>query len=109
MSRRDVLENTDGGTEPPDRTPILEGTEDDEVLCRECYEALGQITASHLSLHGLTTEEYREKHPDAPFQSEEVREDGGWSDDTHGDDTSSKISESISEKHERGEYSDADA
>lgn len=89
------------------RTLMSPASNEDKVVCRECYEPFGQITASHLSLHGMTTEEYREEHPDAPLQSEAVKEAGGWSDDHHGPETRAAISDSISEKHENGDYTDA--
>lgn len=84
---------------------VLPRSSSDKVVCRECYDQYSQITASHLSMHGMTTDEYRNKYPDAPFQSEEVRDRSGWSDETHGSETKKRISESIKKKHENGDYS----
>lgn len=39
---------------------------DDEVVCRECAVAFGQVTEQHTTLHGMALAEYKEKYPDAP-------------------------------------------
>ena len=74
-----------------------------QVVCRECHEPLGQITGSHLSFHAMSVEEYKEKHPDAPLQSEAVRESTGWT-ESHDDSTREAIARSVAEKHENGDY-----
>ena len=99
--------------EPPD-DPLAEtlGVEagDDEVVCRECSDrTFGQITQSHLrTSHGMTLKKYREKHPDAPIQSESVKSRSGWNSDSHDSSTRRKIAERITEQHKEGHY-DADA
>lgn len=100
----DDNERTDG----TDRIRSLVGGDtEDEVECRECNGRFGQITSSHLSLHGMTMLEYRQDHPDAPLQPNAVVGAGGWSEETHGPDTRARISEAIAEKHENGEYNSA--
>ena len=47
---------------------------EDEVRCRECGDLFGQITASHLSFHGMTMGEYREAHPDAELVAQSVKD-----------------------------------
>lgn len=105
MSRDDQTD----GNQAEDGESQLPSPDDDNVVCLECFDEFGQITESHVrTRHGMSLEEYREEHPDADIQSERVQSSGGWSDDTHGDGTRQKISESIAEKHKRGDYSHAD-
>lgn len=57
-------------TEPNDYIAAAAGNEPaaGEVVCRECGEAFGQITNSHLrTRHGATLDAYTDKHPDAPL------------------------------------------
>jgi hypothetical protein len=75
----------------------------DEVLCRECWEALGQITGSHLSLHGMTTEEYRKSHPGAKLAPDSVRSRTGWT-EKHDEDTRRRISDAVQRRHREGFY-----
>lgn len=42
---------------------------EDFVVCRICGKELKLITPAHLRTHGITTEEYRERCPDAPLSS----------------------------------------
>lgn len=46
----------------------------DFVVCRECGELLRLISSFHLKLHGMTRDDYRKKHPNAPLMSEDLRD-----------------------------------
>jgi hypothetical protein len=48
--------------------------EKDLVVCQICWVALEQITISHLSLHEMTTEQYRERFPKAWLTNKKIRE-----------------------------------
>lgn len=81
----------------------------DTVTCRECNEDFAQITQSHVrTQHGITLQAYRERYPEAPVQSEDVRERSGWNSETHDEATRKAISESVAESHRDGDY-DGDA
>ena len=43
------------------------------VICRECGARLTDVNARHLNLHGMSTADYREKYPNATFQSDARR------------------------------------
>lgn len=85
-------------------TSRLRGDGDDTVVCRECHETFGQITASHLSMHGMTVEDYKAEHPDAPIRPPAVEGSVGWQPETHDEGTRERISRAISRKHEEGDY-----
>lgn len=45
-----------------------------KIECKECGKEFSMITVKHLRKeHGMTIVEYREKHPDAEIQSEELK------------------------------------
>jgi len=46
---------------------------DDYVRCREC-EFRGETLATHLKAHGLTADEYRNKHGDVPIRAHSLTE-----------------------------------
>lgn len=41
--------------------PISEEEDDELITCRECGRRYRQITARHLSTHGISVEEYKKK------------------------------------------------
>lgn len=43
---------------------------EDKVVCQICWQAFEQITITHLGIHGMTMEEYREKFPGAPITNQ---------------------------------------
>ena len=45
----------------------IEAASDDEVVCRVCAAPFGQVTQQHVQTHGMTLEEYRREHPEAPI------------------------------------------
>lgn len=91
------------GDEPDDYLAAATGGDGDEVACRVCGRPFGRITQSHLDMHGMKLDDYREEYPDAPVVSESVRWRSGVKE--HDDETKEQISEAIREKHESGEYS----
>jgi ribosome-binding protein aMBF1 (putative translation factor) len=69
--------------------------DDDEVVCRECAAAFGQITDQHLDTHDKTLDEYTEEHPDAPIYPEAPeRQPGREEGYEHSEETKQRISES---------------
>lgn|GEM_PF-3170718 len=77
----------------------------DQVVCRECARAFGQITAQHLQIHEMTLEQYESKHPDASvYPDDTARQPGRKSGFSHPDETKQKIAESTKQNHERGVY-----
>ena len=48
--------------------------EKDLVVCQICWIGLDQITTSHLSLHEMTIEQYRERFPKAWLTNKKIRE-----------------------------------
>jgi hypothetical protein len=78
---------------------------DDQVVCRECARALGQITAQHLATHGMELREYRAAHPDSPiYPNAEGRQPGRDPGFTHSEATKQAIGESAKRNHEQGRY-----
>ena len=49
--------------------------EKDLVVCQICWIGLEQITTSHLSLHNMTIEEYKNKFPKVWLTNKKIRED----------------------------------
>lgn len=77
----------------------------DQVVCYECAQAFGQITAQHLRIHDMTLEEYRNSHPDAPiYPRHAARQPGRAPGFEHTEETKQKIAESVRRNHERGVY-----
>ncbi|MFB6252730.1 MAG: NUMOD3 domain-containing DNA-binding protein [Halobellus sp.] len=76
----------------------LEEADDDEVVCRECAAAFGQITEQHLGTHGKTLDAYIEEHPDAPIYPEAPeRQPGREEGYKHSEETIRRISESMTD------------
>jgi len=46
----------------------------EKIECKVCGKKFKRITHTHLKKHGMTTEEYREKYPDASLISKGVKE-----------------------------------
>ena len=101
-----MIESKDADAEATRRVSRALGLADDTVVCRECGEALGQITASHLSMHGLKMDEYRREYPTAPLQSPVVKRKSGVG-DRHSEDTRRLIGDRIRRLHEEGHYDGA--
>lgn len=77
----------------------------DQVVCYECAQAFGQITAQHLRIHDITLEEYRNSHPDAPiYPRDAARQPGREPGFEHNEETKQKIAEGVRRNHERGVY-----
>lgn len=77
----------------------------DQVVCRECAQAFGQITEQHLQTHGITLDEYETAHPDARIYPADADRQPGRD---HGfrqmEETKRKIAESTKQNHDRGVY-----
>lgn len=48
----------------------------DGVVCRECDGVFDLITGTHLSLHGMTVEEYKAEYPSVPLAGESFGDRG---------------------------------
>lgn len=74
----------------------LDSAADDEVVCRECAVAFGQITEQHLRTHGKTLDDYRRDHPDAPTTPRASEQCPGTEEGCgHSEETRRKSSESM--------------
>ncbi|AHG05429.1 hypothetical protein HALDL1_16590 [Halobacterium sp. DL1] len=78
---------------------------DDQVVCRECAQALGQITEQHLRTHDTTLAEYKAANPGAPiYPADAARQPGREPGFSHPDETKRKIAESTKRNHRGGVY-----
>jgi hypothetical protein len=92
----DFWESIETDLEEDELQAALTGADDDEVVCRECAAAFGQITEQHLGTHGKTLDEYTEEHPDAPIRPDAPeRQPGREEGFEHSEETIRRISESM--------------
>jgi hypothetical protein len=47
---------------------------EDKVVCQICWKPLDQITVTHMKLHKISLEEYREKFPDSILTNKKIRD-----------------------------------
>lgn len=61
----DVWSSHETTVSPEEVARAREEAGSDEVVCHECAQHFGQITAQHLRTHRMTLDEYRAVHPRA--------------------------------------------
>ena len=82
-----------------------DGAGPDQVVCHECARPFGQITEQHVQTHGMTLEEYKSTHPEAPIYPEsDDRKPGRELGFDHPEETRQKIGQGVRRCHERGVY-----
>jgi hypothetical protein len=81
------------------------------VKCKICDKEFKMLNATHLSKHGMTTQEYLDRFPGAPMQCESIRQKRSedkaawnrkmWKDSAYSQNQSERLSKLLKETHKK--------